>query len=366
MSDVSRDQNPNPSPNSIDSNSKPITKEKSKRRLILMLVIPSVLLVIGAAFYLLNGGSVSTDNAYVKSDLVPISAEVSGITVASLAQQNQHVVTGQLLFKLDPQAYQVQLDQARAELAKVKTDLSALKASYNEKAAELELAKTRFNFAKKEEHRQQELKDKHFSTDANFDLAKQNRALAEQEIAVVKLDLERIAQALGGQPDAELSQHPDYLKALAQVQQARLNLDRTEVKAPQDGFITQPPRVGQYVQAGSNTMTLVAQQQTRIEANFMETDLTFVEPGQSVEIKIDTYPQHTWHGLVESLSPATGAEFSLIPAQNATGNWVKIAQRIPVRIKLIDSENHPALRSGFSAEVTIKTGHKHQILGFSI
>lgn len=343
-----------------------VSRKQSSKRLILLVVIPLLALVTGGAIYLSGGGTVKTDNAYVKADLVPISSEVSGPVIETLVTENQHVEAGQVLFRLDPASFVIGVTQAEAHVAQTRTELAALQATYAEKQAELVLAHTRYEFAKKEQERQAGLIKQHFVSDANFAEAQQNTDIAQQQIRVLEQDLQRIAQALGGDVTAPVEQHPEFRAAEAGLHQARLGLARTEVRAPQSGTITQPPRVGQYVHSGNISMSLVVTQSARVEANFMETDLTYVRPGQPVTIHIDTYPDRVWHGVVESLSPATGAEFSVIPAQNATGNWVKIAQRVPVRIKIDDGTDNELLRAGLSAEVAIKTGQKRSVFGLSI
>jgi membrane fusion protein (multidrug efflux system) len=349
-----------------DETSVLVSPRQTRKRLILLVVTPLLALVAGGAIYLSGGGTVKTDNAYVKADLVPISAEVSGPVVETLVTENQHVEAGQVLFRLDPASFAIGVTQAQARVAQVRTELAALQASYAEKQAELELARTRYEFAKREQERQEGLIKQRFVSDSNFAEAKQNTDIAQQQIRVIEQDLQRIAQALGGDATAPIEQHPEFRAAEAGLEQARLSLARTEVRAPQPGTITQPPRIGQYIHAGNISMSLVVTQSARVEANFMETDLTYVRPGQPVTIHIDTYPHRVWHGVVESLSPATGAEFSVIPAQNATGNWVKIAQRVPVRIKIDDGADSELLRAGLSAEVAIETGHKRRLLGLSI
>ena len=178
-------------------------------------------------------------------------------------------------------------------------------------------------------------------------------------------DLKRIAQTLGGSVDTPVEQQPAYRAALAELEQAKLELTWSEVRASLPGVVGKPPKPGQYVEAGSTAMPLVVSGNPWIEANFPETDLTYVRPGQPVSIHVDTYPDAVWHGEVDSLSPATGAEFSVIPAQNATGNWVKIVQRVPVKIRLTATEGLPPLRAGLSAEIEIDTGHRRHLPGLS-
>ena len=163
-----------------------------------------------------------------------------------------------------------------------------------------------------------------------------------------------------------MQKHPNYLAAAAELKQALLDLSRTDVKAPMAGIVSKPPKPGQYLSMGSTALALVASGSLWVEANFTETELTHMHPGQVVVIHVDTYPEHEWRGQVESLSPATGAEFSVLPAQNATGNWIKIAQRVPLKIRIQDNNNAPVLRAGLSAVVQVQTEHRRKILGFAL
>lgn len=335
-------------------------------RLLLLVVVPLALVLAAGLVYLHGGRFVETENAYVKSDKVPVSAEVAGSIKEVLVQENQNVAAGQVLFRLDPAPYQVAVSKAEARLAQVRTDLAALKASYREKQAEIALSRTKTAFALKDQQRQADLVAKNFISASKFDDARQNTELAEQQSEALQLELKRVAETLGGSVDAPVERHPSYLAALAELQQARLDLSRVEVRASMAGIVSKPPKPGQYLAAGSTAMALVVNGNTWVEANFPETDLTFVHPGQRVEVHVDTYPGAVWKGEVESLSPATGAEFSVLPAQNATGNWVKIAQRVPVRIRLDAAAGLPPLRAGLSADVAIDTGHRRRLLGFSL
>lgn len=331
----------------------------------MLLVIPLIAIVGVGIVYLRGGRYVETDNAYVKADKVPVSAEVSGPIKEVLVLENQPVAAGQVLFRIDAAPFQVAVARAEAKLAQVRTDLAATKASFRAKQAEMTLARTRYAFARKDQQRKADLIARNFIPASTFDDAQQTTDLARQQIDVLQQDLKRIAEILGGSVDAPVERHPSYLGALAELQQARLDLARVEVRAPLPGIVSKPPKPGQFVTAGSVALALVVNSRLWIEANFPETDLTYVHPGQPVTIHIDTYPSTTWVGMVESLSPATGAEFSVIPAQNATGNWVKITQRVAVRIKLKDARDAPQLRAGLSAVVKIDTGHRRHLPGIS-
>lgn len=344
----------------------PPPARRQRLRLLLLVVVPLLAVLAGALLYLQGGGEVETDNAYVMADKVPVSAEVSGTVREVLVQENQAVSAGQPLFRLDAAALRIAVERAEARLAQVRTDLAALKAGYRAKQAEIALARTRHDFAVRDQQRQANLVARHFISPARFDEVRQASELAAQQIVALEQDLRRLAESLGGSVEAPVEAHPAWLAAQAELEQARLDFGRAEVRATLPGTVSRLPKPGQYLNAGSTALALVVDGNLWIEANFTEKDLTYMHPGQPVEVRIDTYPDATWHGVVDSLSPATGAEFAVIPAQNATGNWVKIAQRVPVRIRLDAAAGLPQLRAGLSAEVAIATGHRRRLLGLSL
>ena len=340
--------------------------QRRKKRLVLLVVVPALVVVGALGVYLKGGRFVETDNAYVKVDKVPVSAAVAGTVAEVRVQENERVQAGEVLYRLDAAPFEVAVARAEAKLAQVRTDLAALKASYREKQAEIELAKTRQTFALRDQQRQADLVARNFISASKFDDAKLNADLAGQQMAAQEQDLRRLAASLGGSPAVPVEQHPAYRAAQAELAQARLDLARVEVRAPVAGTVSKPPKVGQYLAVGGTALALLSGGPVWIEANFTETDLTHVQPGQTVAVQVDTYPDQVWHGRVESLSPATGAEFSVIPAQNATGNWVKIAQRVPVRIAIEPAQGAPELRAGLSAMVEIDTGYRRSLLGLRI
>ena len=336
------------------------------KRFLFMVVIPVLACLAGGAAWLHGGRLVETDNAYVKADLIQISPQVSGNIIHVNVRENQQVKKGDILFEIDAEPYQVAMEKAAANMAQVRTKLSALKASYVEKQTELKLAESKLAYAQKEEVRQDNLLKKRYVSDADFDAAHQNVAIARLNVLAVKDDLKQIAESLGGSETLPAEQHPDYLAAKATLAEALLDYKHTQILAPQDGVVRIPPKTGQYFAAGSQALSMVMNRQMWIEANYTETDLTWVKPGQHVTINVDTYPDHQWHGVVESLSPATSAEFSVLPAQNGTGNWVKIAQRLPVRIRLDDEPDLPLLRAGLSVITEIDTQHQRSVLGLTL
>jgi membrane fusion protein (multidrug efflux system) len=349
------------------------TQRRLRQRMVLMVVIPVAVLVIGGVLYLLGGGSVETDNAYVKADMVPVSAEVYGKVQEVFVAENQNVAAGQPLFRLDDAPFKVAEAGAEAKLAQVRADIAATRAAYRGQQAEIALARSKYQAAAREQKRIADLVANHFVASSQLDNARDATTIAQQQVQALEEDLKRIGETLGGGPDTPVEQNPNYKAAQAALEQAQLDLARVEVRASLPGTVSNPPKPGQFVSAGASAMALVVSGNPWVEANFPETDLTYMHPGQPVTIRVDTYPDAVWRGKVDSVSPATGAEFAVIPPQNATGNWVKITQRVPVRIKLESlkadnnhAQNAPELRAGLSARVEIETGHRRHLLGISL
>jgi len=343
-----------------------MSETRSSRRLVLLVVIPAIAAVLGLLIYLMGGRYATTDNAYTKADVVSIRPRVAGAVAERLVAENDHVKAGQTLFVLDAKPFEVALAKAEAKQGEVRTTLAALYASYHEKQSELQLAMANRDYAANEQHRQADLAARKLVAKAAYDEVSHTRRVSDQQVVTLERDLKRIAESLGGDADAPLELHPSYRAAKAEVEQAQLNLDYTRITAPKDGIVTKPPEAGEFLSVGSAAMSLVASDNLWVEANFIETDLTHVRIGQTVKVHVDTYPDVAWEGVVQSISPATGAEFSVIPAQNATGNWVKIAQRVPVRISIKPNKNAPALQAGLSTDIEIDTGYKRSLLGVSI
>jgi len=327
-------------------------------RALLMLGVPLAVIAGAAALWLAGGRMMQTDNAYVKAEKIPVSAEVAGTVRVVLVRENQQVAAGTPLFRVDDAPFRVSVARAEARLAQARTDVAALKASYRAKQAEIALARTRTSFAQRDEARQADLADRNFISASRLDEARHATELAAQQAVAVERELARIGESLGGGPDLPADRHPTVLAAQAELMQARLDLARIEVRAPVAGTVSRAPKPGQYVAAGATALALIADGALWIEANFTETDLTWIRVDQPVRVRIDTYPGRVWHGTVESVSPATGAEFAVIPPQNATGNWVKVAQRVPVRIRIDAPPDAPPLRAGLSAQVSVDTGRR--------
>src|SRR5579859_1296311 len=337
-------------------------------RLPLLLLAP-VLVVVGSLYAYLNGGRyVATDNAYVRADMLAVSTDVSGIVKTVEVTDNQHVDAGQVLFRLDDAPFRFAADNARAQLALARTAVEALKADWREKQQELRMAQINIDFAQRDQKRKAELFGQHVIPQAQMDQAQQTLDAATQQLQTVQQQAAAIVANLGGNPELATDQHPRVMAAQAQLDDAQRNLDRTVVKAPGAGIVTQVPSLqpGMYLRAATPALSVVASDHPWIEANPKETQLTYVQPGQRVTISVDTYPDVKWTGTVASISPASGAQFALLPAQNTSGNWVKVNQRIPLRVAVDMTPGKPPLRAGMSTEIEIDTGHVRTIHGLLV
>ncbi|WP_293947943.1 HlyD family secretion protein [Sneathiella sp.] len=347
---------------SLPSETRPIVKNRPRViRNTLLLLGPLLVILVGGYLYFTGGRFVETDNAYVKSDKVSIAAEVSGLIASVSVRENQHVAKGDELFRIDDRPYRIAITAAEAGLANARDKIASLKANYRQKQGELALARTNIAFAQKEYGRQEKLIASSAVSRSKLDATRHDLDVARQQLDVIKQEISEITAQLGGNPDIPVAEHALYLAAMADKDKALLDLERTVVRAPFDGIASNTPQIGQQVIGNgafsSAVMSLISDRDIWIEANFKETDLTHVRPGQKVTVTVDTYPDQTWDGTVESLSQATGAEFSVIPPQNATGNWVKVVQRIPVRVRLDARQEELPLRAGMSSLVEIDTGY---------
>lgn len=329
-------------------------------RFVLLVFVPLLILVGSGVIYLLGGRYEDTENAYVRADMVSVVPEVSGVITRVSVDENQVVGEGAPLFRIDSERYRIAARQAEAELADVRTRIETLKAQYREQEEQLKTARSNLAFARREYQRQVELSPSHAVSDSVLDRYRHDEELARQAVVQAARALERLKAGLAGEPDIAVTEHPMYREAEASLAAARKDLDDTRVTARFAGIASKTPVVGQYVGPGHAAMSLVATDRVWVEANLKETQLTHVREGQPVAIEVDAYPDQELSGHVASIAGATGSEFSVLPAQNATGNWVKVVQRVPVRIELDTVPESARLRSGMSVTVEIDTGWHHR------
>src|SRR6266404_2734308 len=332
----------------------------------LFLLLP-IALIVGAYWYVTGGQVMSMDDANVEADKVGISTDVSGIVKEVDVMENQNVEAGRVLYRLDDLPFRLALERAEAQVGRTRNDLNALKANYRDMQAQIKQAQDDVGYFGTEFGRQQSLLRQNFASQSTVDTARRNLRNAQQKVASLNQQLGAIAANLNGDPEGPVEQNPRYLDALARRDEAARQLAHTVVKAPFAGIVTNVPSIapGKYLQASMTAFYLVATDHLWVDSNPKETELTYVRPGQPVTVTVDTYPDLEWHGTVESISPAAAQEFSLLPAQNTSGNWVKVVQHIPMRVRLDTSdEKKPALRAGMSVVLDVDTGHQRGLPQF--
>jgi membrane fusion protein (multidrug efflux system) len=354
-----------------DESSAPERPPPSRRRWVrrtLFLLLPLALLA-GGYGYVTGGQVMSTDDAYVEADKVGVSTDVSGIVQAIDVTENQRVDAGQILYRLDDLPFRLALRRAEAQVGIVRNDLNALKANYGDMQAQIKQAQYDIDYYDREFRRQQELVSRSVVSQSSFDTARRNLQNAQQKLASLNQQLAAIAANLNGDPSIPIEQHPRYLDAVAQRDEAARQLAHSVVRAPFAGIVTNVPAIapGKYLQTSTTAFYLVAADHVWVDSNPKETELTYVRPGQLVTVSVDTYPGAEWHGTVESISPAAAQEFALLPAQNTSGNWVKVVQRIPMRVRVDTSDtNLPPLRAGMSVGVDVDTEHARGLPRFLV
>jgi membrane fusion protein (multidrug efflux system) len=350
----------NPMPDTADATKKPLLRR-------LMFALLPFVLIIGAYWYVTGGQVVSMDDAYVEAEKVGVSTDVPGIVAEVGVTENQHVEAGQILYRLDDLQLRLALARAEAQIGTVRDALNALKANYRDMQSQIQQAQNDIEYFDTEFHRQQDLLAAHVASQSTFDTARRNLQSAQQKLASLTQQLGAIAANLDDDPTGEVEKKPRYLDAVAQRDEAARQLAHTVVKAPFAGIVTNVPAIapGKYLQASVMAFYLVASDHVWVVANPKETELTYVRTGQSASVTVDTYPDMQWSGSVESISPAAAQEFSLLPAQNTSGNWVKVVQRVPMRVRIdANDKSLPPLRPGMSVEVDVDTGHSRGLPHF--
>ena len=331
------------------------------RKITLLILGPVVIAGISAWFWLQGGRFVTTDNAYIKADIVSISPEISGKVIEAWPSDNERVERGQVLFRLVRTPHEIAVTRAQATLANIRREIDSQKVAYHALQVDIERADIDVAFQERELERAKQQLERQTISDAQYDAALLAFRHSQNTLKQKQQDL-MVARAKLIDPDMPTEQHPMYRQAEAELEKTQLDLSYTEIRSPLDGVaVNVSALVGENVIMGTPLLNIIDDSRLWIEANYKETDLTHVRNGQPVAITVDSYPGQTWHGLVASITPATGAEFSLLPAQNSSGNWVKVVQRIAVRIEFTDYNGTPPLSAGMSSEVTIDTGFERTL-----
>lgn len=326
-----------------------------------------LVVVIGVLYYWLAGGRyVSTDDAYVQAARASISSNVAGQVVEVAVHDNQHVHRGDLLFRLDDQPYRIAVESAQAKLGSSRLQVIAEKAAYRQQLASQQSAQDTLAYQQKEYARQHKLLASGIASQAQVDQAQHNLQTAQQQLASAQQQAASVLAILGGDANINPDQHPTVLQAQAELDKAKLNLTYTTILAPSDGIVTKVEQLqtGDYINAANPVFALISDHDVWIEANFKESQLTNMHPGETATVDIDTYSATTYRARVTSIAPGTGSQFSSLPPENATGNWVKVVQRLPVRLQLLNAPADLAMRAGLSANVEVDTGKRgHTLFG---
>jgi membrane fusion protein, multidrug efflux system len=354
-----------PTPRVADRIDAPSRSRAGRRALRPILMLGGILIVIvGSGYYWLTGGRyVSIDDAYIRAAKEALSTDVSGIVQSVPVHEGQRVKKGDVLLRLDPQPFEIAVAAAKANLGGTVSSLNAMKLEYRRMQRDVAVKKAQVEADQANYDRYANLVKSGGVTRADFDNARFQLAANQQAVSSLEVAADVQLARLGGDPEVDVHIMSDYLQAKARLDEAQRQLAHTVIYAPFDGIVTQVDTVqpGMYLAASTAAFGLVSTDRVWVEANPKETELTFVKPGDAVHLTVDTYPGRSWNAVVESIAPNSGSEFSVLPAQNTSGNWVKVVQRIPVRIQVERKDGDPELRAGMSVEAEIDTGHRRTI-----
>ena len=341
------------------------------RRTFLLVVLPLLAAIGGLAFYLNGGRYVTTDDAYVGAQKVLITPDISGKIEKVVVREGQQVNEGDVLFEIDPVPFQLAMQQAKANLDQTHTTYDNLKANVRIYGDMLDLAQQGVDLKRRDVDRKASLVKSNVGSQLDLDNAGTALVTASAQLEFLKQQLSSSKTQLLGNPDLPIEQFPPYAQAKASLDQAERNLDHTVMRAPMAGVATQVDQIqlGRFVMAGTPAFSVIDTSKPWVDANPKESDFTYVTVGQPVTIDVDAFPDHVFKGTIGSLSPGTGAQFAILPPQNATGNFVKVVQRVPVRIYFDSNDKYvQKLKAGMSAYTSIDTGHRRSLaalLGFS-
>ena len=332
---------------------------RRRKRMILLVVLPSLAVLIGTGIYISGGRYISTDNAYVGAQKVLITPDVSDKIIHVAVIEGQHVKPGDELFTMDPVPYRLALDAAKGKLDAARSDYDKLKSNLTSLNTLVDLAQKNVEFKQRDFDRKLALVKSQSGSQADVDTAGAALVTAKLQAQFSQQQRDTALNQLLGNPDLPLAEFPEYAQVKAALDNAQRDLDHTVVRAPISGIATQVDniQVGRYVAAGTPVFSIIDDQNPWVDANPKETDITYLRVGQPATLDVNSFPDHTFKGHVVAVSPGTGAQFSILPPQNATGNWVKVVQRVPVRIAFDKDEDTHLLRAGMSVVVDIDTGH---------
>jgi len=338
---------------------------QERLRLPLMLAAPLVLIGAALYFYFTGGRYQSTDDAYVEAAQMVVSSNIAGRVSAIDIRDNALVHKGAVLFRIDDAPFRIAVQEAQARLGSARLQVEALQATYRQRLAQVRAAEETLAYQQREYERQNGLLASGISSQVQVNQLRHALDNARQMLSAAREELAAVAADLGGDAGASIENHPNVLQARAALERAQLNLSYTIIRAPEEGIVAKVEQlqVGNYINAASPLFALISTQDVWVEANFKESQLTYMRAGQAATVEIDSYPGRVFHARITSLSPGTGAAFSMLPPENATGNWVKVVQRLPVRLAVSDAPVELPLRAGLSADVTVDTEHaRHGVL----
>jgi membrane fusion protein (multidrug efflux system) len=343
-----------------------VRRRRARLRWSLMLGGVLVALIGGLVYYLATGRYVSSDDSSVQAARTSISTNVPGRVVELDVHDNQSVRRGDVLFRLDDRPFRIAVEDAQAKLASARMQIGAAEATYRQQLANVAAARGTVAYQQHEFERQQHLLQSGISSRAQFEQTQHAMELAQSQLASAQQQVGSVLALLGGNPTLPVAEHPVVQEAQAALDRASLDLSYATVRAPADGVVAKVEQlqVGDYITAATPVFSLISSRDVWIEANFKEDELTYMRAGQSADVRIDAYPGRHFKAHVTSLSPGTGAQFSLLPPENATGNWVKVVQRVPVRLQLDDTElDGVTLHAGLSVDVKVDTQHRRRLFG---
>jgi len=332
---------------------------RKRLRMILLVALPVLALIIAGGIYLTGGRYISTDNAYVGAQKVLITPDVSGKIAHVAIREGQHVNPGDELFTLDREPFALALQQTKAKLDTARTNFDKLKTNLKSLETLTDLAKKNVDLKQRDVDRKAKLVSSQAGSQADLDTAQAAVITAQLQAEYAAQQRDTTLNQLLGNPDLPLEQFPEYAQARAVLDNAQRDFDHSIVRAPMSGTATQVDNIqlGRFVTAGTPVLSVIDDQAPWVDANPKETDITYLRVGQKATLGVDSFPDRTFTGTVVAVSPGTGAQFSILPPQNATGNWVKVVQRLPVRIAFDKNDDTHLLRSGMSVNVEIDTGH---------